>query len=114
MNQGVIGVNSIDGSGPAIGGKGIRGGEVGTREHRQTHRIATYRQGLGLADSRNGVTDPKAVVVRAVSAQASGLHLDAPVAAGVGAEDTASLDRAGCEISLVSNFPLHIQRLREP
>ena len=51
MNQGIIGVSSIDGSGPAVGGKGIRGGEVSTRKHRQPHRVATYWQGLGLADS---------------------------------------------------------------
>ena len=48
VHQRVVGIDGLDGGGTAVGRKGIRGGEVGAGEHRQAHRAAIDRQGLGL------------------------------------------------------------------
>ena len=95
MNQGVVGVNSIDGSGPAVGSKGICSGEIGARKYRQAHRIAAHRQGFGLSHHRHRSAIAEAVVIGGVSVEAISLHLYRPIAISAGAEQTAIHDRTG-------------------
>ena len=95
MHQGVIGVDGIDSGGPAVGGKGICGREIGARKYRQPHRITTHRQGLGLPHHRHRIASAEAVVIGGVGVEAIGLHLHRPIAVSAGAEQAAIHDRSG-------------------
>ena len=114
MNQGVIGVNSIDGGSPAVSGKGICGWEISARKNRQPHRIAAHRQGLGLPHHRHHRARAEAVVIGYVGGKAIGLHLYSPVAASTGAEQTAINNRTGFKTGATRNFPTHVNRFSSP
>ena len=110
MHHGVIGVDGMDGSGPAVGRELFGGGEVGAGEHRQAHRIAIHRQGFGLPHHRHHIASTEAVVIGGVGAEAIGLRLYRPVAGGAGGEYTAIDDRAGLETGAARHLPVDIQQ----
>ena len=110
LKPGVVGIGAVDRRCPGVGIELLGRGEVGAGEDSQPHRVAVHRQGFGLPDARHRATGAESVVIGAIGAEASRLHLHGPVAGGAGGEAAAAPDRAGGKVGAGGQLPLHVEQ----